>query len=79
MISVGIQDQGGKSDNFSKVINITASQLSGIGSLEDQICEYINSLKINKKDVDADIWIEYDPAVYKWIGSEPYCETSNIE
>ncbi|MBB1193563.1 hypothetical protein DNC80_07755 [Flavobacterium sp. SOK18b] len=65
MIAVGIQEE--KKDfnsdiqnNFSKVIKVYSSDLSGNGSLEEQICEYVNSLNYIKMDTDADVWIEYN-------------------
>ena len=47
-------------DNFSRVINVTCDDLSGIGTIEEQIAEYVNSLNYNKEQTDSDIWIEYD-------------------
>ena len=47
-------------DNFSRVINVTCDDLSGIGTIEEQIVEYVNSLNYNKEQTDSDIWIEYD-------------------
>ena len=47
-------------DNFSRVINVTCDDLSGIGTIEEQITEYVNSLNYNKEQTDSDIWIEYD-------------------
>jgi len=47
-------------NNFSRTIKIKASDLSGEGSLIQQLVEYINSLDYNKQSTDSDIWIEYD-------------------
>ena len=47
-------------DNFSRVINVTCDDLSGIGTIDEQIAEYVNSLNYNKEQTDSDIWIEYD-------------------
>lgn len=47
-------------NNFSRVILIGPNNLSGNGSIESQICDYINALGYTKKDFDADVWIEYD-------------------
>lgn len=47
-------------DNISKVIYVAKSQLSGIGTIEEQIVEYINSLGYNKTEIFSDIWIEFN-------------------
>lgn len=48
-------------DNFSRTITVLESDLSGIGTLQEQIAEYINSLDYDKSEVDAEIWIDYIP------------------
>lgn len=48
-------------NNFSRTINIKASDLSGTGTLEEKIIAYVNSLPYIKEASDADIWINYDP------------------
>jgi len=50
----------GDQNNFSRVIKVMQSQLSGDGSIEDQIAEYVNGLNYDKKATDADVWVEYD-------------------
>lgn len=50
-------------NNISRTIEIHQADLSGIGTLEEQIAEYINTLDYDKTDVDSDIWIEYIPTV----------------
>lgn len=47
-------------DNFSRVVDVLAGDLSGNGTLEEQIVEYINSLGLIKTYLEADIWIEYN-------------------
>ena len=44
----------------SDVIFVTDTDLSGIGSLEEQLLEYVNSLSYDKKDDVAELWIEYN-------------------
>lgn len=46
-------------DNIAKVINVYEADLSGEGTLEEQIVEYINSLNYEKLETDAEIWINY--------------------
>lgn len=46
-------------DNIAKVINVYKADLSGEGTLEEQIVEYINSLNYEKLETDAEIWINY--------------------
>lgn len=46
-------------NNFSRTIEVTKENLSGNGTLEQQITEYINSLGYIKADTDSDIWIKY--------------------
>ena len=48
-------------NNFSRTITVTPADLSGVGTIENQICEYINGLNYLKQDTDADVWVEYDP------------------
>ena len=50
-------------DNYSKIIYIAHNQLSGSGTIEEQICAYINSINYSKKDTDADVWVEFDTDV----------------
>jgi hypothetical protein len=47
-------------DNFSRTIKVAPTNLSGEGTIEAQICEYVNSLSLLKKDTDADVWVELD-------------------
>jgi hypothetical protein len=54
-IAITLSDQ----NNISRVIKVYDSNLSGTGTLEEQIAEYINSLNYDKTEVDSDIWIEY--------------------
>ena len=54
-IAITISDQ----NNISRVITVYSSNLSGNGTLEEQIAEYINTLNYNKTEIDSDIWINY--------------------
>lgn len=47
-------------NNISRVINVYSSDLSGNGTLEEQISEYVNSLDYIKSEIDSDIWINYE-------------------
>ena len=49
-------------NNFSRTINIKASDLpsTGTATLEEKIIAYINTLPYAKEATDADIWINYD-------------------
>ena len=55
-IAITISDQ----NNISRVITVYSSNLSGNGTLEEQIAEYINTLNYNKTEIDSDIWINYE-------------------
>lgn len=60
MIAIGIQSSGPTDqNNISKVITVYPSNLSGNGTLEEQIAEYVNTLNYNKTEIDSDIWIDY--------------------
>lgn len=50
-------------NNFSRTIKVVAANLSGTGTIEEQICAYINSLSYYKVDSDADVWVEYDSTI----------------
>lgn len=56
------QISGGSSNieqnNISKTIVVTSADLSGNGSLEEQIAEYVNSLNYDKT-YDSDVFIEF--------------------
>lgn len=54
-IAITISDQ----NNISRVITVYSSNLSGNGTLEEQIAEYINTLNYDKTEIDSDIWINY--------------------
>ncbi|SDZ90734.1 hypothetical protein SAMN05443667_101246 [Flavobacterium gillisiae] len=56
------ESTGGTSDqnNFSRKIVVTPANLSGTGTIEQQICDYVNTLGYLKQDTDTDIWIEID-------------------
>lgn len=47
-------------DNFSREINICEENLSGIGSLEEQIVEYLISIEYTKNIFDTDVMIIVD-------------------
>jgi hypothetical protein len=70
---------GSDQNNFSRLIKINSDVLSGVGTIEQQICDYINNLQIVKTDVESDIWIDVQttPSLIKWIGSEVECEKLN--
>jgi hypothetical protein len=51
---------GGEQDNFSRTISVNVSDLSGNGTIKEQIVEYVNTLNYDKIDTDSDIWVEYD-------------------
>ena len=46
-------------DNFSRTIWIDPAQLSGVGTFEEQVCQYVNALQIEKGEVDSDIHIRF--------------------
>jgi hypothetical protein len=54
-ITITASDQ----NNISRTITVYESDLSGIGTLEDQIAAYVNNLNYDKAEIDSDIWIEF--------------------
>jgi hypothetical protein len=42
----------------SRVIPINATDLSGVGTFEEQIVEFINSNNLTKQGEDAEVWVE---------------------
>jgi len=44
-------------DNISKTIYIDKANLSGIGDVEQQIAEYVNTLNYVKDEITSDLWI----------------------
>jgi len=46
-------------NNISRTIKVYDTDLSGNGTLEEQIVEYVNTLDYDKTEVDSDIWIDY--------------------
>lgn len=59
-IPVDIPSEGGEfvSETISKTLTIPSTSLSGIGTIEEQISEYINNNNITKSSVDAELWVE---------------------
>lgn len=48
----------GLTETFSRVLEIPASSLSGVGTIEEQVAEYINNNNITKQGSDAEFWVE---------------------
>ena len=45
-------------ETISRVIRIESASLSGTGTIEEQIAEYINANNITKQGTDAEFWVE---------------------
>jgi hypothetical protein len=62
LIPIGVHKKfkGSEQDNFSRTIKVIPANLSGNGTIEEQICEYVNSLNFVKQETDADVWIQFD-------------------
>lgn len=50
----------GISETISKTVSIPRSSLSGVGTFEEQIVEFINNSNTTKLGTDAELWIEID-------------------
>jgi hypothetical protein len=45
-------------ETYSRVIPINAADLSGVGTFEEQIVEFINNSNLTKAGEDAEVWVE---------------------
>lgn len=50
----------GSQNNYSRTITVTVDDLSGIGTIEEQIAEYVTGLGYTKEEIDSDIWIDFE-------------------
>jgi len=46
-----LESSSGETDNFVRVLSILSTDLSGTGTIEEQICEYILSLPIEERTI----------------------------